>query len=171
MSAAERREEILNILKYSSEAISGTNLSEKLNVSRQIIVGDVALLRATGVDIISTPRGYILNNKENNDDCVIKTIACKHSEDCIEDELNTIVDEGASVINVIIEHGVYGQLTGNLHVSSRRDVKSFMSKLKEEEVNSLARLTDGVHLHTIKCKNEEAFKLISKALKEKGYLY
>ncbi|MGL4913358.1 MAG: transcription repressor NadR [Romboutsia sp.] len=170
MKALDRREKIIDILRNSDQAKSGTNLANELNVSRQLIVGDIALLRASGKDIISTPKGYILNNN-SEDGYIVKTIACKHSKDLIEDELNLIVDEGSTIVNVIVEHSVYGQLTGDLHISSRRDVKDFMKKLNLVDINPLAELTDGVHLHTIKVKSEEAFEEVIKILKEKGYLY
>ena len=171
MKALDRREKIVHLLKNSSQAISGTNLANDLNVSRQLIVGDIALLRASGKDIISTPKGYILNNNHDEEGYIVKIIACKHSKDFIEDELNLIVDEGGTIVNVIVEHSVYGQLTGDLHISSRRDVKDFMKKLSLVDVNPLSELTDGIHLHTIKVKNEEVFEELVKILKEKGYLY
>jgi uncharacterized protein len=168
MNANERRNQILNTLKSSKNPISGSYLSKKLDVSRQVIVSDVALLRASGVDIISTPKGYILSEDLNNK-YITKTIACKHPKDCIEDELNLIVDEGATVVNVIVEHSVYGQLTGDLHLSSRRDVREFVKNLNENFVNPLSQLTEGIHLHTIKCENEEILESVINALKEKGY--
>lgn len=170
MKALDRREKIIEILKNSKQEKSGTALANELNVSRQLIVGDIALLRASGKNIVSTPKGYILNDN-SQDGYILKTIACKHSKDLIEDELNLIVDEGASVVNVIVEHSAYGQLTGNLHISSRRDVKDFMKKLNSVDINPLAQLTDGVHFHTIKVKSEEVFEEVIKILKEKGYLY
>ncbi len=169
MSGNERREKIIEILKSSSKPVSGSYLSKILDVSRQLIVSDVALIRATGINIVSTPKGYILN-EEVCESSLVKTIACKHSKEFIEDELNIIVDEGATVLNVIVEHSVYGQLTGNLHVSSRRDIREFMKKLGEDATNPLSQLTDGVHLHTIKCENEEVLDCVIKALKEKDYL-
>ena len=60
MDSSARREKILQILQESSSAVTGTALSKACNVSRQIIVGDVAILRAQGIAIISTPRGYQL---------------------------------------------------------------------------------------------------------------
>lgn len=170
MNVSDRREKILNILKKSNEAISGTNLAKDLDVSRQIIVGDIAILKAGGENIISTSRGYILNNDEENKNFILKTIACKHGKEEIEDELNIIVDEGSTVVNVVVEHEVYGQITGDLYLSSRRDVKDFIEKLKSDVVNPLAKLTDGIHLHTIKCKDEESFNEIIKSLGDKGYL-
>ena len=99
MNAKDRRNQILDILKNSTQAVNGSQLSKELRVSRQVIVSDVALIRASGIDIISTPKGYILN-KNVDDRYIVKTIACKHSRDCTEDELNLIVDEGATVVNV-----------------------------------------------------------------------
>ena len=168
MNAKDRRNQILDILKNSTQAVSGSQLSKELGVSRQVIVSDVALIRASGIDIISTPKGYILN-KNLDDRYIVKTIACKHSRDCTEDELNLIVDEGATVVNVIVEHSVYGQLTGDLHLSSRRDVREFMKSLNENSVNPLSQLTDGIHLHTIKCENEDILNSVLNNLKEKGY--
>ncbi|MEG1311946.1 MAG: transcription repressor NadR [Romboutsia sp.] len=170
MNVLNRREKILDILKNSKQAINGTNLASELNVSRQVIVGDIAILKASGEDIISTSKGYILNDKEKSKNCIVKTIACKHSKDFIEDELNIIVDEGVTVVNVIIEHCVYGQITGDLYVSSRRDIKEFMEKLKLDMANPLSQLTDGIHLHTIKCRDEDSFNEVIKSLESKGYL-
>ncbi|MDU1538532.1 MAG: transcription repressor NadR [Paeniclostridium sordellii] len=168
MNAKDRRNQILDILKNSTQAVNGSQLSKELRVSRQVIVSDVALIRASGIDIISTPKGYILN-KNVDDRYIVKTIACKHSRDCTEDELNLIVDEGATVVNVIVEHSVYGQLIGDLHLSSRRDVREFMKSLNENSVNPLSQLTDGIHLHTIKCENEDILNSVLNNLKEKGY--
>lgn len=170
MSVLSRRENILKILKNSKQAVSGTSLASELNVSRQVIVGDVAILKAAGEDIISTSKGYILNDKKESEGYILKTIACKHSKEYIEDELNSIVDEGATVVNVMVEHGLYGQITGDLYLSSRRDVKEFIQKLKSDIVNPLADLTDGIHLHTIKCRDEASFNEIIKSLESKGYL-
>ncbi|WP_207707463.1 transcription repressor NadR [Clostridium tarantellae] len=170
MNATERREEIINMLKSSSSAISATVIAKNLSVSRQIIVGDVALLRASGERIISTTRGYILENDKLNKDYIVKTIACIHAKKCIEDELTIIIDEGAKVLNVIVEHGVYGEIKGELHLSSRRDIKEFMEKLEKYNIDPLCQLTKGVHLHTICCKNNEIFETILKKLRKKGYL-
>ncbi|SHH66870.1 hypothetical protein SAMN02745196_00954 [Clostridium collagenovorans DSM 3089] len=170
MNSTERRNSIIKMLTESSNPISGLYLANELNVSRQIIVGDVALLRASGVDIIATPKGYILNKQNSTEAYLIKTIACKHSRDVIEDELNTIVDEGSTVVNVIVEHPVYGQLTGDLHLSSRRDVAEFLNKMHSDAVNPLSQLTDGIHLHTIKCKDEKEYNNVLKVLRDKNYL-
>ena len=170
MNSGDRRQKILSMIKQSSKPLSGSFIAKELNVSRQLIVGDVALLRASGSDIISTARGYIINDTKNNDNYLLKTIACKHSKEDMEDELNIIVDEGATIINVIIEHPVYGELTGDLHLSSRRHVLDFIEKLKSKDSPMLSKLTHGIHLHTIKCENEDIYNNLLRSLKEKGYL-
>ena len=60
MGGQERREQILKILKNRKEPVAGTELAKRLQVSRQIIVQDMALIRANGVDILSTNRGYMI---------------------------------------------------------------------------------------------------------------
>lgn len=164
----DRKEKIIKRIKKSDKPISASKLAAQFGVSRQIIVGDVALLRASGYDIIATPRGYILDDQ--NSECVY-TIAVKHGKDTLADELYTIVDLGGSIIDVIVEHPIYGQLTGKLHISSRYDVEQFLKKVNNEQAKPLSQLTDGLHLHTIQCQNEDVFKRIMQALDDKGYLF
>ena len=59
MTASERRQQIARLLSASQAPISATTLSQELGVSRQIIVGDIALLRAAGQEITATARGYV----------------------------------------------------------------------------------------------------------------
>lgn len=164
-----RKEQVLTCIKESDKPVSASAIAKILGVSRQIIVGDVALLRAKGVQIIATPRGYVCQN--DIPEGLIKTIAVSHSEADLQDELYTIVDLGGEVIDVIVEHPIYGQLSGNLHVCSRYDVDQFMQHIAGEQVRPLSNLTGGLHLHTIRCKDEETYQRIVTALKHKGYLY
>lgn len=60
MEGKERREKILEMLETAEEPISGGELAKKLSVSRQVIVQDIALLRAVNKNILSTARGYLL---------------------------------------------------------------------------------------------------------------
>lgn len=57
MDASRRRVRILDYLRAAKAPVSATALAKKLSVSRQIIVGDVALLRAAGEAVTATPRG------------------------------------------------------------------------------------------------------------------
>ena len=164
----DRKEKIIEEIKKSNKPISASTLAKKLGVSRQIIVGDVALIRASGTNIIATPRGYILDSKQQNQ---TYTIAVNHSQEQMADELYTIVDLGGCAIDVIVDHPVYRQLTGKLHLSSRYDVDQFIKKVNNNQAKPLSQLTDGLHLHTIQCPNEDTYQRIVSALDEKGYLF
>ncbi len=169
MSSKERREKILNKLTSTEEAIKGTNLAKTLNVTRQVIVQDIALLRAQGENIIATPQGYImLTTKENR---IRKRIACKHEGyNSIEDELQTMIDYGATIVDVIVEHSLYGEIASMLNISNKIDLKDFINKITQKNAEPLSTLTDGVHIHTIEIDSEENFQQMKKALMKKGYL-
>lgn len=169
MDAKERRNIILDCIKNSDIAISATTLAKKVAVSRQIIVGDVAILRAQGYKIIATPRGYIYK-KENKDE-IIRTIATQHTKEEMKEEIYTIVDLGATLLNVIVEHPVYGQQEAVLQISSRYEADLFYEKFCEFNAKLLSDLTDGIHLHTIQCPNEKIYHMVIEKLGEKGFLY
>lgn len=169
MKASERREKILIELKNIDEPLSASVLAAKYNVSRQVIVGDVALLRASGEEIAATPRGYIAATAETDDK--LMRIACIHSDSNMQKELNICVDFGCSVLDVIVEHPIYGELTGQLQLNSRYDVDQFMNLVKDTEAKALSELTSGVHLHTLRCPSKEAYLRVVDALKKEGILY
>lgn len=168
MNANTRREKLLSHLKSADSAVNGTQLAGLFEVSRQVIVGDIALLRASGKEILSTPQGYIFGSKTGG---LLKKIVCIHNTESIEDELNTIVDNGCEVIDVIIEHAVYGELSGKLEIANRYDVKSFVHALSVENAPPLSLLTGGVHIHTLRCPDEESFSRVLNQLEKKGYIY
>ena len=166
MNSAERREAILKELKEADKPVSATVLANRLSVSRQIIVGDVALLRAAGEEITATARGYVLGRPEGN--CF--TVVCSHSSGDMERELNLMVDHGCTVEDVSVEHSVYGQLTGRLALSSRYDVEEFIRKVSESDALPLAVLTGGIHLHSLRCPDETAYSALLDALRREGFL-
>lgn len=170
MSAKKRRKDVLNILENQDKPISATKLADVFSVSRQIIVGDVALLRAEDNKIISTPRGYILENKLVDSGYTGK-IVCFHTQEKAKEELYTIVDFGGKILDVEIDHDFYGELSGKLDISSRAEVDEFMKKISETKAKLLTELTDGVHIHTISTKDKETFMKIKQSLKEKNILY
>ena len=143
-------------------------LAEALGVSRQIVVGDIALLRAQGLDIVATPRGYVLGSGQESG--LRRTVACVHDFEGMERELNIMVDNGCTVLDVVIEHAVYGQLTGELHLKDRRDVAEFIRRVREEGAAPLSALTGGIHLHTLLCQDEGSFARCVDALREAGIL-
>ena len=168
MDARQRRQIIARRLGESGEPLSAAALARELSVSRQIIVGDVALLRASGLDITATPRGYLLPRPPAGVTC---TFACRHRADQMEEELNAVVDQGCVVLDVIVEHPVYGQLTGPLRLANRYEVAQFVDRCRREAAAPLSQLTEGVHLHSILCPDEAAAARVREALKKVGVLY
>lgn len=168
MHAAERRQAILNILQNAPQPVSASALAGRLAVSRQIIVGDIALLRAGGADILATPRGYCLQSPA--DAGLIRRVAVRHSAEGMEAELNAMVDQGCTVVDVIVEHPLYGQLTGALQLSNRYDVAQFIARSQSADAMPLSRLTDGIHLHTLLCPSEDAFRRVTALLRQQGIL-
>ena len=168
MQAEQRRQAILNTLRQSDQPVSAGVLAERFSVSRQIVVGDVALLRATGADITATPRGYVMQRSPAG---LLRQIVCRHSASGMEAELNAMVDNGCTVLDVVVEHPVYGQLTGALHVRSRSDVAQFIRRVAENRAKPLSNLTGGVHLHTIRTPDEAACRRVIQALEREGFLF
>ncbi len=152
VDGAARRAAIVDILTRESP-VTGSALSSRLGVTRQVIVQDMAVLRAQGEQIMATPRGYTLL-RETPPAGVTKLIAVKHDRDNTRDELYTMVDLGAEVVDVTVEHPVYGQMTGQLALSSRSEVDEFLKTINATNAGLLSSLTKGVHLHTIRCKTQ-----------------
>jgi len=165
----ERRERIVLILNHSLQPVSGTDLAKKLGVSRQVIVQDVAILRAKGYDVMATPQGYILPNKDA--EMYRKAVlAVKHMPRETMDELNILVDHGLKVLDVLVEHPLYGELKGYLMLESRLDVTKFVARVEAQSASLLSSLTGGVHLHTVQYRNQEDLDGARKVLGEKGFL-
>ena len=167
MNTLQRRERLMELLEKADGAVSATALAHTLSVSRQIIVGDIALLRAAGANIVSTPRGYLVPREVGGR---LRTLVCRHSAAELEPELNIMVDNGCTVVNVIVEHQVYGQLVGQLDLSNRYDVSEFIQAVEAHGAKPLSDLTGGIHLHTLRCPDEGAYRRVIQALKEAGIL-
>lgn len=168
MDAQQRRQVIAKRLEESAGPLSAAALARELSVSRQIIVGDVALLRAGGLEITATPRGYLLPHPPAGLTC---TFACRHRADQMGEELNAIVDQGCTVLDVIVEHPIYGQITGPLRLSNRYEVAQFVARCREEEAAPLSQLTEGVHLHTVLCPEQSAVDRVRAVLEQLNFLY
>ncbi|MFE8703469.1 transcription repressor NadR [Cytobacillus sp. FJAT-54145] len=166
----ERRDLILDWLKSSGEPITGSELASKTNVSRQVIVGDITLLKAKNEPIIATSQGYMYLNQPSPTTIYERTVACYHPPEKAEEELNLLVDHGVTVKDVKIEHPVYGDLTASIMVSNRKEVKQFMDKVKSTNAAFLSELTDGIHLHTITARSEDLLDEAIRALKQAHFL-
>lgn len=160
-----RLEQIVHIINTSQTPVSGGVLAHELNVSRQVIVQDIALLRARNIEIISTHKGYIIPKTSHK-----REIKVCHSSQEMELELNTIVDLGGKVENVFVNHDVYGKLEAKLNIASRRDVKMFMDKIQSKESKPLTDLTSGYHSHVITASSEEILNEIEQTLFQQGIL-
>ena len=167
MNGQERRTAIIKRLEGSTAPVSAKCLAEEHAVTRQIIVADIALLRAAGYRITAVSRGYML---ETPADGLIRHIAVKHGKDEVEQEFYTVVDNGGRVLDVIIEHSVYGRISVELNISSRYDADLFVRRINETGANPLSLLTEGLHIHTISVKDEQAFLRITRQLSELGIL-
>ncbi|WP_138415558.1 transcription repressor NadR [Aquibacillus sediminis] len=167
----ERRNLILNALKETDEPITGTKLAEQMNVSRQVIVQDISLLKAKNEPIIATSQGYIYLHNNNETTKYERIIVCSHKPEQTRYELQLIVDQGVTVKNVFIEHPIYGDLKASIMVSNRREVDQFIKKVEETAAPYLLQLKDdGAHLHTLEADSEEKLQLACQALDEAGYL-
>ena len=166
MKAAERRKEIANYLMAEGKAISGGALSDKFGVSRQIIVQDISVLKATGYDILSTHSGYVIQGSP----FVERVFKLYHTTNQTEDELNTIVDLGGTVADVFVWHKVYGKLVVPLNIFSRLHVKQFIEGVRSGKSSELMNITGGYHYHTVRAETKEVLDQIEKALKHKEYI-
>ena len=164
----QRRANIMDILASVNKPVTGSHLAKRFDVSRQEIVQDIALLRALGENIIATPQGYVIAGSQEAKPRQV--FACQHDNSNLAKELNLIVDNGGTVVDVMVEHPLYGDLRGSLNLKSRYDVKEFVDQLFASKAKPLSFLTQGVHLHTIEAENEKVFKIIEKALAEAGIL-
>ncbi|KKM12470.1 transcriptional regulator [Clostridiales bacterium PH28_bin88] len=163
----DRRKTILSMLTRG-EPVTGTELARRLGVSRQVIVQDIAVLRAGGSGILATPQGYLLPSPEGG---CRRTFACRHDLAGLETELLIMVDNGGKVLDVAVEHPLYGELRGYLMLASRRDVDDFINRLQSSGANPLYTLTgDGTHLHTVEAVNEAALEAIEQGLAAAGML-
>lgn len=167
MNADKRREKIVDFLNTHDEAISGNELAKIFGVTRQVIVQDIAILRASGKDIIATAQGYLI--KKAIQLCT-KQIAVCHDEHSTREELLTFVQCGCKVIDVIVEHPLYGELHGLLMLSNSHDVENFLKSVSKHKASLLSKLTNGVHIHTVEAINFDCINKAEKLLKEKGFL-
>ena len=166
MKADERRKRILEIIKNSDSPVPAKSLADKFGVSRQIIVQDVSLIRASDDGIIPTNRGYSYRRESG----VTREFKVKHGYDRTEEELTIIVDYGGTIKNVSISHAVYNRVTAELNIRSRFDVAEFMKKLENSQSSLLGNATNGYHYHLVEAPSVEILDFIEKKLDETGFL-
>lgn len=165
----KRRDLILQWLKNSAEPIPARVLAEKTNVSRQVIVQDISLLKARNESIMATAQGYLYLPAVDTQKPT-RLIACCHLPEETEKELTLIVDHGVRILDVIVEHPMYGQLTASLLIKNRQDVKHFIRQIQEKKASLLSELTEGVHLHTLEADTQEQLDEVCAALARENIL-
>ncbi len=170
LSGEKRRLELMSILKASDNAVSGSSLAKLLHVSRQVIVQDIALLRAANNNIYSTNKGYVLTEVSDNDKAPTRIIKVCHNDSQIRDELTTIVEYGGHIIDVRVHHEIYGDFKGELNIKTIKDIDEFERKLHNGEAAPLKNVTSGYHCHTISAPTKKILDLIEEELDNKGYL-
>jgi uncharacterized protein len=168
VNGRERRQELLRHIKTDGNPVTGTDLAQLLGVSRQVIVQDVAVLRAEGREIISTPRGYMLVREQPRAHRAI--LVTRHARHDAVDELSIMVDQGLQVIDVVVEHPIYGELRAPLMFGSRSDVLAWRDRIEATGASLLSDLTDGVHIHTVEAFEPERIERARAELRKHGFL-
>ena len=166
MKVDKRRKAIVNLLLASKKPISGGELSEQFNVSRQIIVQDITVLKGLGYEILSTHNGYVMQKSP----FVERVFKLKHTTEQTEDELTTIVDLGGTVVDVFVWHKVYGRISATLNIFSRLQIKQFLEGVRTGKSTELMNITGGYHYHTVRAESESILDKIGETLKVKEYI-
>jgi len=170
MTGEERRSRILNMLMEQDSPLSGTALANEFHVSRQVIVQDIALMRAENHDILSTNRGYLYRREETAPSMPKRVFFVRHSTEQVLDEFLAVTELGGKVLDVVVEHEIYGQIRVDLLIETDRDAREFYDKLIHSKDNPLKVLTDDCHYHTVAAPSEKLLDLIEQELDHKGYL-
>lgn len=165
----KRREALVRMLRESDEPLTGAQLAQVLKVSRQVIVQDIAVLRAGGIQVVGGLSGYWIPAEAPK--ALKKTFVSKHMGDALmEEELQIVVDYGGRMLSIAVNHPLYGDIVCPLVIKSREDIRKFMERLKDEKAAPLSSLTEGVHFHTVEIDTEEAYQKMYEQLKKRGFV-
>ena len=170
MTGSERRDKISATMQENRMPVPGKELASFYNVSRQVIVQDIALLRAEDQKILSTYRGYVLEKDQVKKKKYIRVFCVCHSTEDTRDELQTIVDYGGHVLDVAVDHPLYGQIRADLIINNRLDVEEFVERMDRYKAQPLKVLTGDYHYHTVTAESEKNLDFIEQELRKKGYL-
>lgn len=166
MDCEKRRKDVLDVLETRGVPVSGQKLAAEFGVSRQIIVQDIALLRANGSDIVSTHKGYMVRKRKE----VTRVFKVIHGDGDVEKEFCAIVDLGGRVLDVFVYHKVYNVVKAPLNIRSRLDVANYLEGIKSGKSSLLKNVTGGYHYHTVEADSEEILDLIQEELDKCGFL-
>lgn len=168
MENKERRRLILQKLKSTNTSVTGRELAELCQVSRQIIVSDIAMLRAEGAKILATSQGYLMEREKDSE---VKALALAVPDtEALRRELELIVDNGGTIRGVSVEYGMYGTLRCAVSLCSRRDIRKWGEQLQEMHMKPLALVAGGAHTLYVEMENAEAGEEICRLLEDAGFL-
>ena len=166
MKVAERRKAIVNLLLSAEGPISGSELARKFEISRQIIVQDITVLKGTGYEILSTSQGYIMHKSPLSE----RVFKVRHTTEQTRDELYCIVGLGGTVVDVFVWHKVYGKIEATLNIFSELQIKQFLEGVRTGQSTELMHITGGYHYHTVRADDEATLDRIEAALTERNYI-
>ena len=166
MNTAQRRTEILKLLQQEEKPVAARAMASQFGVSRQVIVQDIALLRAQDHEILSTSQGYLLTGGKK----ISRVFKVIHSDKEVEEELSLIVDYGGHVEDVFVYHKVYGVLRAEMNIKSRMDIRNYMEEIRSGKSSLLKNVTSGYHYHTVRAERVEILDMIQEELQKKGLL-
>ena len=166
MNTAQRRTEILKLLQQEEKPVAARAMASQFGVSRQVIVQDMAVIRAATPGILSTTRGYVIQQ----DSSCVREFKVRHESDQTAEEMNLIVDCGGRICNISISHRVYGRVSAEMDIRSRQDVNEFIQAINSSRSTVLSSATSGYHYHLVEAASEERLDLIEEQLKKAGFL-
>ena len=170
MTGEVRRMNIRQMLLDAHQPLSGTALAGALHVSRQVIVQDIALMRAEHLPILSTNKGYLLGPDAVRSSQPKRVFFVRHATDRVLEEFMTVIDLGGRILDVAVEHELYGPIRADLLIENRQDAQDFVDRLKNCRDNPLKVLTDDCHFHTVAAPSEKLLDLIENELRSRGFL-
>lgn len=168
LDSETRRQKMIELLKKQNAPISGNQLAEQFGVTRQVIVKDMGMIKAGGLPLLATAKGYLL--QKETDGLYRREIQVRHSREQIGDEMRLIVDLGGYILNTHVDHPIYGSVGESIRIRSRRDIQNFLAKSEETGCMPLLELTNGIHSHTIAAEDEQTLDEICEELRNAGYL-
>ena len=170
MTGEQRRDTIKKMLLQAQRPLTGTALAQELHVSRQVIVQDIALMRAEQMPILSTNKGYLLRPEAAPVSQPKRVFFVRHTTEQVMEEFMTVIDLGGRILDVSVEHDLYGPIRADLLIENAQDAADFVERLNACQVNPLKVLTDDCHFHTVAAPSEKLLDLIEAELRTRGFL-
>ena len=170
MTGEQRRDTIKKMLLQAQRPLTGTALAQELHVSRQVIVQDIALMRAEQTPILSTNKGYLLRPEQTPAVQPKRVFFVRHTTDRVMEEFMTVIDLGGRILDVSVEHDLYGPIRADLLIENAQDAAEFVERLAACRDNPLKVLTDDCHFHTVSAPSEKLLDLIEGELRTRGFL-